>query len=189
MSDPRPREAAVVPWNPESPVVSLGGASVLYCRAIGWPKPSITWWRGTNMLPLSSKLFDQYRDGTLTIRVVSLRNLGPYTCQVYNGRGRATSQTVILRALGPVYNTIPNDRDYLQYIVNPPKAPSTTSSPPPVTSATPFPAIHPDQRTYWPSYLQRSTQKSATTLQTTTRPYIGEVLHAVLLAFLTLVEA
>lgn len=175
MSDPKPREAAVVPWNPKTPVASLGGNMVLYCRAVGWPRPSITWWRGKDMLPLSSEKFEQFRDGSLTIRLVTLRSLGPYTCQVYNGQGRATSQTIVLRALGPVYNTLAHDRDYLQYIVDPPKAPSTAS---PKTSAptTLFPAVRPGQRPYWPSYHSPSPLK--TTLAPTTRAFIGEALHA-----------
>ncbi|XP_042237860.1 papilin-like isoform X4 [Homarus americanus] len=172
ITDPKPRESAVVPWNEESPVVSLGNPTVLYCRAIGWPKPSFTWWRGRKMLPLSSQQYEQFRDGSLTIRVVSLRNLGPYTCQVYNGQGRATSQNIELRALGPVYNTISTDSEYLKYIVDPPKAPPTTQSPPFTSPATQFPAVRPDERPYWPPYQPPSIQKATTTPRPTTRLYI-----------------
>lgn len=171
MPDPKPREAAVVPWNPKTPVASLGGNTVLYCRAVGWPRPSITWWRGTDMLPLSSQRFEQMRDGSLTLRLVTLSSLGPYTCQVYNGQGRATSQTIVLRALGPVRDSLPGDRNFLQYILEPPKAPSTPS---PFSSLTTlFPAIRPGKRPYWPAY-----HSPRTTLAPTTRAYIGEALHA-----------
>lgn len=126
------------------------------------------------MLPLSSSSYEQFRDGSLTIRVVTLRSLGPYTCQVYNGYGRATSQTIVLRALGPVESTLASDRDFLQYIVDPPKAPSTS---PPVTSAhtTLFPAIPPGERPYRPSYYSPSLPK--TTEAPAVRAYIGEVLY------------
>nr|XP_045610870.1 papilin-like [Procambarus clarkii] len=172
ITDPKPRESAVVPWNREAPVVSLGNPTVLYCRAIGWPKPFVTWWRSADMLPLSSQQYEQFRDGSLTIRVVNLRNLGPYTCQVYNGYGRATSQTIVLRALGPVHNKPSADRDFLQYIVDPPKAPPTTKSPPPAIPTTQFPAIRPDQRPYWPAHRPPPPLKITTTPRPTTRPYI-----------------
>lgn len=183
MSDPSRREAAIVPWNPETPVASLGGSTVLYCRAVGWPRPTITWWRGTDMLPLTSEKYEQFRDGSLSLRLITLNTLGPYTCQVYSGHGRATSQTVVLRALGPVFNTLDRDRDFLQYIVDPPKAPSTPS-PKESAPTTLFPAVRPGQRPYWPSYYLPSPPR--TTEAPTTRAYIGEVLHASWLTSMTL---
>lgn len=173
MSDPKTREAAVVPWNPKSQLASLGSEMKLYCRAVGWPRPSVTWWRGPHMLPISSVEYEQFRDGSLKIRMIALGSLGPYTCQVYNGYGRATSQTVVLRALGPVSNVRPGDRIYLQYIVDPPKAPSTST---PVIPAptTDFPSILPDRRPYQPDYYSPLPQS---TEAPTTRIYIGEVLY------------
>ncbi|XP_069951755.1 papilin isoform X1 [Cherax quadricarinatus] len=171
--DPKPRESAVVPWNHESPVVSLGNPTSLYCRAVGWPRPSVTWWRNSDMLPLSSLQYEQFRDGSLTIRVVNLQNLGPYTCHVYNGQGQAKSQTIVLRALGPVYNIVNKYRDFLQYIVDPPKAPASTKPPQPTIPTTPFPAIRPGERPYWPAYRPPPTQKTTSASRPTTpRPYI-----------------
>ena len=174
MSDPKSREAAVVPWNAESPLATLGNKMMLHCRAVGWPRPTVTWWRGTDMLPFTSERFEQFRDGSMIIRVVTLRSLGPYTCQVYNGYGRATSQTTILRALGPV-NSIPSDRNFLQYIVEPPRAPPTS---PPKTKVftTHFPAVRPNQRPYWPSHVPPLLPE--TTQAPTTKAFIGEVLYA-----------
>ncbi|KAK7075724.1 hypothetical protein SK128_022420, partial [Halocaridina rubra] len=168
VDDPKERPPQVVPWNPEKPVVTLGGRTVLYCRSVGWPRPSIHWWREDAMVPLSSEQFEVYRDGSLGIRVVSLRTLGPYTCQAYNGRGRAVSQTLILRALGPVFNTPISDLSFLKYIVEPPRAPSTTSPPPPTTPPTEFPAFLPGERPYWPEGVKSpSPIKTTTALQTT----------------------
>ncbi|XP_068234682.1 papilin isoform X9 [Palaemon carinicauda] len=172
VDDPKERPPEVIPWNPEKPVVSLGSPSVLYCRSVGWPRPSIHWWRGNSMVPLSSEQFEVYRDGSLGIRVVTLRTLGPYTCQAYNGRGRAVSQTLILRGLGPVYNTPSMDRSFLEYIVDPPKAPPTTRPPPPTTPSTPFPAFLPGQRPYWPEFHPPPTKAPSVILQPATRPYI-----------------
>ncbi|KAK4313128.1 hypothetical protein Pmani_015500 [Petrolisthes manimaculis] len=176
ITEPTPREAAVVPWNPPEPVATLGSPAVLYCRAVGWPRPQVTWWRGNDMVPFSLDQYEQHRDGSLTIRVVKIRNLGPYTCHVYNGKGRAISDTIILRAYGPLVNTLVRDQQFLKYLVSPPKAPPTT---PPPTSTTAFPAIRPDQRPYRPPYFLGSTiSSSVTTLApttTTSRAYIVPV--------------
>jgi hypothetical protein len=66
------------------------------------------------MLPPSSEQFEQRRDYSLLIRSVTLRNLGPYTCQAYNGYGRAASWTVTIQAVGPVYS---GDSAYNEYLV------------------------------------------------------------------------
>jgi hypothetical protein len=99
-------------------MVSLGSAASLRCFAMGWPRPSVTWWKGEKMLPFSSERYEQMRDYSLLIRLVSLRDLGPYTCQAYNGQGKAASWTVTVQTLGPV-STSPteDDREYLQYII------------------------------------------------------------------------
>lgn len=175
MSEPKLRRVVVVPWNPKTPLATLGSPMTLFCRAVGWPKPQITWWRGSNMLPVTSGSYEQFRDGSLTIRVVSLRSLGPYTCQVYNGHGPAASQTTTLHALGPVHKAHPNDRDFLQYIIDPPKAPPTLPTvTPPVTTV--FPALPPDQWIYWPSGITASPKP---TEPTTIEP--GETLYTLIL--------
>ncbi|XP_045125730.1 papilin-like isoform X4 [Portunus trituberculatus] len=171
VTDPNPRGAVVVPWNPTTPLATLGNKMTLFCRAVGWPRPSVTWWRGRDMLPVTSRAYEQFRDGSLTIRVVNLRSLGPYTCQVYNGYGPATSQTTVLHALGPVHKPLPSDRDFLQYIVDPPKAPATSPSVIPAMT-TIFPAVPPGQRPYWPDYILPSPK---TTEATTTRIVIEPV--------------
>ena len=81
------------------------------------------------MLPLSSQKYEQNRDMSLRITVITLRDLGPYTCQAYNGLGRATSNTVTLYAVGPVTVTTPRDRDYLPYLVEQPSMVATTPRP------------------------------------------------------------
>ena len=165
MSEPTERPAFVVtPKKNQRPIATLGNSVVLYCRVVGWPKPQITWWRGNSMLPRSSKKFEQYREGSLSIKRVSLFDLGPYTCQAYNGKGTATSHIIVLKALGPLKITSSRDRAFLKYIVSPPKPPPTTPSPP-KTKKPYFPAYRPDERPYWPSYR-------TTTTSTTSRPNV-----------------
>lgn len=108
-----------MPTRNPRPVVSMGQPTVIRCWAIGIPRPAITWWRGTKMLPLSSQKYEQNRDMSLRITIITLRDLGPYTCQAYNGQGRATSNTVTLLAMGPVKVNTDRDREYIKYIVDP----------------------------------------------------------------------
>jgi len=48
------------------------------------------------MLPFSSERYEQVRDYSLLIRMLERADLGPYTCQAYNGLGRAASWTITL---------------------------------------------------------------------------------------------
>lgn len=130
-------------------VVSLGSVATLYCDTIGFPTPSVSWWRDDKMIALKTTEMEQRKDSSLLIHAVKLSNLGLYTCQAYNGVGKAVSWTVSLKTLGPVHG---NDRDierYRQYIINPPERPMppTREQPrytipsrprPPVTNAPPY---------------------------------------------------
>jgi hypothetical protein len=79
----------------------------------------VTWWKGEKMLPFSSERYEQMRDYSLLIRLVSLRDLGPYTCQAYNGQGKAASWTVTVQTMGPVSTSdTGEDREYLQYVIS-----------------------------------------------------------------------
>ena len=83
------------------------------------------------MLPLSTQNVEQTAGYGLHIRRVGLADLGPYTCQAYNGLGPADSATYVLRVLGPIdRNSVSReDRKYLQYVVDAP----TYSRPPSVS--------------------------------------------------------
>lgn len=102
--------------------------------------PAVTWWKEDELIPLKNREFEVTKDYSLLIHSVQLRNLGVYTCQAYNGMGKAASWSVTVRAKGPYYSTNPRDIKYLQYVVNPPEANTVR----PVESATapPSPASH-----------------------------------------------
>ena len=104
-------------------VVVLGGPVTIHCHAIGWPRPSVTWWRGDRMLPFFSAAYEQHRDFSLLVRSVTFRDLGPYTCQAYNGYGRPSSYTVVLQAIGPVYSVDDADLEFRRYLIPAPLAP------------------------------------------------------------------
>lgn len=72
------------------------------------------------MLPLSSSSYEQKRDYSLLIHSVKLSNLGIYTCQAYNGLGKAASYSVTVQAIGPVHYTNPEDEQYTQFLVQAP---------------------------------------------------------------------
>lgn len=145
------RPAAVIGDESSSVVVTLGSRVVLQCFAIGYPPPAITWWRGPRMLPFSSEQLEQLRDHSLVLHSVTLTALGHYTCQAYNGIGRAASWTVTLKAIGPVYSQDPNDVTYNQFLVPPPRSPPSDTHPRP------------------PPYRPYRTQP--TTPSTTTKPF------------------
>ena len=124
-------------------VVTLGAPTILQCYAVGWPPPAVTWWRGDRMLPLSSEQYEQRRDYSLLIHSVTLRNLGHYTCQAYNGHGRAASWTVTVQAVGPVYSGSPGDSVYNEFLIPSPKKPDIVETPPTERPSYPYRPVRP----------------------------------------------
>ncbi|KAL1122940.1 hypothetical protein AAG570_003265 [Ranatra chinensis] len=115
------RPASVMGDEDSSVLASLGGAATLHCLAIGFPRPAITWWRGSRIIPLNAEGYEQRRDNSLFVGKVTLSDLGYYTCQAYNGLGRAASWSVALKAYGPPgLVQDPNDISYNQFLVEPP---------------------------------------------------------------------
>ncbi|XP_037073511.1 papilin-like [Pollicipes pollicipes] len=169
--DPRPAPVRVLrPSLAEQPVADLGGPAVIRCHAYGWPRPIVTWWRERRLLPRSSAQYRQRDDHALVIGIVRLPDLGIYTCQAYNGRGRAVSWQAQLRAHGPVDAAPPVLWPYLRFVVTSggpaapaaavpgqvvpagaggPAGPAAAAAP-----ARPFPARRPGEAPYWPEYTR-----------------------------------
>ncbi|XP_050439361.1 papilin isoform X2 [Adelges cooleyi] len=121
VKDPVPHPANVIGEDSTGAVVALDGPAVLQCYAVGWPRPIVTWWRADRMLPLSSDQYEQRRDHSLIVKLVTVHVLGPYTCQAYNGLGRAASWSITLQAYGtPTADQLDNP-----YLVPPPRDPVT----------------------------------------------------------------
>lgn len=121
-------------------VVSLNSPATLNCFALGYPLPTVTWWKNDVMIPFNNNEFEIRQDFSLLIHSVKLKDLGIYTCQAYNGEGKAASWVVTVRARGPYSFTKPEDLVYKKYFVNPPEEPSpiTEAS---TTSTTPVPTF------------------------------------------------
>ncbi|KAK9886678.1 hypothetical protein WA026_017598 [Henosepilachna vigintioctopunctata] len=168
-------------------VVSLNAPSTLYCYALGFPIPAITWWKDDSLIPLKTSQFEVHKDFSLLIHSVQLSNLGIYTCQAYNGIGKAASYSVTVQAKGPYYGKVdPRDHRYLKYIINPPNTPTRpatmTSAQPstpivttisPIIPQTPSPVAPP---TYIPPYIPTPHENPTTKQQTETiTPYVNTV--------------
>ncbi|RXG71267.1 Papilin [Armadillidium vulgare] len=164
--DPTPRPVDIIPPQEQSPVVTLGSPVILRCWSVGWPRPVFSWWRGSTMMPRTSEKYETLPLGGLRINFITIRDLGPYTCQAYNGQGKPATHTFIIRALGPLRVVSPEDKQYLQYIVTPPRIPTF----PPETTTTDFPAVKPDERPYWPSYAKTEPPVSSETTEPPERP-------------------
>ena len=146
-------------------MADLGGPALIRCHAYGWPPPVVTWWRERRLLPRSSGQYQQQRHGRLRVTVVRLDDLGGYTCQAYNGRGRPASWTGVLRAFGPVTAPPPQLWPFLRFIVNvsPTEAPQgereteggqEAAERAPEEAERPFPARRPGQTPYSPEYAR-----------------------------------
>ncbi|XP_055618805.1 papilin isoform X1 [Toxorhynchites rutilus septentrionalis] len=139
VNDPVPRDAYIVGPANDTQIAELNQPTSIRCPAGGFPKPIVTWWRETYMMPI--KLIN--RDYSLQFTRLRLADLGPYVCQAYSGAGKGISRTVTLKAYGPVPITDPVDEKYLRYIVHarPPTIP-TYRPRPAVTHEPPTPPTH-----------------------------------------------
>ncbi|XP_019882164.2 papilin isoform X4 [Camponotus floridanus] len=159
--------AAAIIGEPDTRItVTMNSPIALHCYAMGWPRPHVTWWRGERMLPLSSETYEQDTDYTLLIRSVTLTSLGVYTCQAFNAVGPAASWSTILQAIGPVYNVKPEHEEYVKYLVQPPKRPTTEK---PQYPYRPTRTQSPEYQTYAPVYPSKPPRIPAVIpLETTT---------------------
>lgn len=80
------------------------------CLAYGYPPPGIYWLHRGSMVPFNDDFYE-IRGNTLLIKSLSIETLGQYTCQAYNGVGRAASWVVTVRAYQPANYFL--EHDYL----------------------------------------------------------------------------
>lgn len=91
----------------------VGKPAELLCNARGWPKPTVTWWRETTMLPLSSHRYMQMPNYALLIRSVVHEDRGDYSCHAHNGVGSgATYKITLIIDLSPDANAAPRGDEH-----------------------------------------------------------------------------
>ncbi|KAG5871898.1 hypothetical protein JTB14_030952 [Gonioctena quinquepunctata] len=141
--DTGPRPPTMLEGVEEEPplIVSLNAPTSLNCFVLGNPFPTVTWWKGTSMIPFANSEFEIRQDNSLLIHSVKLHNLGIYTCQAYNGYGKAASWSVVVKARGPYLFTNPGEYKYRQYIVDSPDEPTPSTTASSTTSTTPIPPL------------------------------------------------
>lgn len=106
-------------------IVSLNEPATVRCLAGGYPKPFVSWWKGTDLLPYKSTRFEVTQDFSLVFNQIALTDLGPYICQAYSGSGKPVSKYVTLKAIGPVQPANDDEQQYLKYIIDAPSLPIT----------------------------------------------------------------
>lgn len=99
-------------------IVEFNQPATVRCMAGGYPKPIVSWWRGTDMLPLKSTRFEVNRDYSLVFNSIELSDLGLYICQAYSGQGKPVSVHITLKAIGPVHANTTEDEQYLKYVID-----------------------------------------------------------------------
>ncbi|XP_036342960.1 LOW QUALITY PROTEIN: papilin-like [Rhagoletis pomonella] len=125
VTEPKEIPAYVYGEKNATQIVSLNRPAQVRCPAGGHPAPHVSWWRNRKRLGLISDRFELTRDYSLMFRSIQLTDLGPYTCEVWNGLGRPTSMKVVLKAVGPARAVTNDEAPYLQYIIDPARAPVT----------------------------------------------------------------
>ena len=120
-----PRKAYILGETNSIKLLSLNQPATVRCLAGGNPKPYVSWWRGTEMLPLSTTRHEINSEFSLVFQRLELSDLGPYVCQAYSGEGKPVSIHVTLKAVGPVHVRNREDEQYLKYLVNSAEVPTT----------------------------------------------------------------
>lgn len=123
--DPVPTKAYISGEANTTKLVELNKPATVRCLAGGYPKPIVSWWRGTEILPLRSTRFEVNRDYSLVFNQIGLIDLGPYICQAYSGEGKPVSVSIVLKAIGPAHANDENEEQYLKYIIDAPTLPVT----------------------------------------------------------------
>ncbi|CAB3248675.1 unnamed protein product [Arctia plantaginis] len=97
-----PKETPVGIAGDENAVITgeLNKRLVIRCLAYGYPVPDVFWTRDNYMVPFNDAVYE-VRGNSLLIRNLSIETLGQYTCQAYNGVGKAASWVVLVRAYRP----------------------------------------------------------------------------------------
>ena len=100
-------------------------------------------WRDTEQMSISGETPEK-PGYSYVIESLGIKDLGPYTCQAYNGVGQAPSSTTELKVMGPIDTSgVPREEQrFLHYVVDAP-----TYRPPEVPDRQPNRPYEPPIRT------------------------------------------
>lgn len=94
---------------PEKTRAALGGCQRFECRVIGYPRPTIQWFKdGRNITKDDRYEFDYSIDGIITMVIcnVTEKDQGVYSCRAENSEGwAATAAFLNVRGKGCVFST------------------------------------------------------------------------------------
>ncbi|XP_046406478.1 Down syndrome cell adhesion molecule-like protein Dscam2 isoform X2 [Ischnura elegans] len=95
---------------PQNKNAELGQQVMLDCQVEGFPKPTISWKRATDMkpgqyrgLPFHGQGIQVFPNGSLLLEAVRQEDEGPYLCEAGNGVGVGLSAVVTLSVNAPVH--------------------------------------------------------------------------------------
>lgn len=80
-------------------VVTVSETAYLACKAAGYPKPIVNWYRNGTQLPQRSARYHVFPDFTLAIRNVTFSDEDIYMCRAYNRIGRPSVWKVSLTVM------------------------------------------------------------------------------------------
>ncbi|XP_076354138.1 papilin-like [Tachypleus tridentatus] len=90
-----------------------GASCMLPCNAVGFPHPTVTWWRFQKMLPVLSTRYKQLQNYSLLIYSVIQHDQGQYTCLAHNGIGPTALWETTLIVERPVPNVDKSEFDVI----------------------------------------------------------------------------
>lgn len=112
--------------------MEIGRPASIQCAAGGYPNLHVSWWRGKDLLPYSGPRYSVEKDYSLSFIRLELSDLGVYLCEAFSGYGKPSSKQVTLKAYGPVVPADENDRNYLQFVIDPVPDPNVRRPRPPI---------------------------------------------------------
>ena len=94
---------------------NIGSTVLISCRAIGFPKPTITWMNGNNDLIVPDHLkYRILRSGDLLIQNVTFEDMGKYKCVASNSLGTDSVDKIFFYPTEPLRVS----EDFQEYFLN-----------------------------------------------------------------------
>ncbi|XP_032941545.1 netrin receptor DCC-like [Catharus ustulatus] len=86
-----------------------GSDVIMECSASGNPQPAITWFRGDDLIPVSSKKYSLVAGSNLRISAVTEGDSGPYSCTLGSGSANDSGTAQLQVLVPPFFLTRPSN--------------------------------------------------------------------------------